>query len=131
MRIGAEVGHGHASGPPALRLHLDVGRLAAEQAGRGDQGERADVVYRLAVRAGEAVVTAQARQQQLIVQPAQRPHPVANLGGGQGLVGHVEAGHGHPPARGEHDRRRLGVAPDVELGRRGHVPPARRAAHDD
>src|SRR5690606_29696956 len=43
---------------------------------------------------------------------------------------HVQAVHGDRHPRGEQDRRRLGVVPDVELGDRGGVPGARRAAHE-
>src|SRR5215471_5136110 len=45
LRGSPEVGDRHARGPPARRLHLDPGWPAAEQAGLGDQRQRADVVH--------------------------------------------------------------------------------------
>ena len=47
----------------------------------------------------------------------------------QRLVGHVEPDHRHVEPAREHPVRRLGVGPDVELGRRRGVALADRAAH--
>src|SRR5262249_56142409 len=71
------------------------------------------------------------RPQQFLARPPHAAHPVLRLGRGRGLIRHVQPGHDHPPARAEHDRGGLGVAPYVELGRRGGVSPPSRAAHDD
>ena len=43
----------------------------------------------------------------------------------------VQADHRHVDAAGEHARGRLGIAPDVELGRRRDVALGDRAAHED
>ena len=64
-----------------------------------------------------------------------RPHPpgaaelVGVRVGDERLVGHVEADHRHVDPALEDAARRLGVGPDVELGRRRAVPLADRAAH--
>ena len=52
-----------------------------------------------------------------------------SLRGHQQLMRDVESGHGDVGARAEHDRRRLGVGPDVELGERCSVA-ERAAAHE-
>ena len=52
-------------------------------------------------------------------------------GAEQRLVRDVEADHGHVEAAREHGRRSLGVAPDVELGRRREVSLRDRASHQN
>jgi hypothetical protein len=67
---------------------------------------------------------------QQLGQPPEGPHPVQHGGGDRRGQGHVQAEHLHRPAGPEHDRGRLRVGEDVELGGGIVVAPGEGAAHD-
>ena len=131
------VDHRHAAGERAGGLDGDVAALRARTA---SGWVSASTAHGSCIGgAGDVVVAARCsvpREERRAGRRAPRPAGPAMardaldaLGRGQELVGHVETGHDQRAAVAEHDRRRLRVGPDVELGDRGAVA-ERAAAHD-
>ncbi len=134
LRAAPEIDDRPSATELRLELDLDVAEARLDETrpdhvrnGDGVVDRRSVPPVRLAVVAAEEVV-------QLGDEDADLARGAQTLGDRRaedGLVRHVEPDHRHVQPAREHALGRLGVGPDVELGRRRHVALGDRSAHHD
>ena len=122
-------------GSLGLDRHRD--RLGGEQIRTEQPGDGAGIVDRGALRAEAGRLARRHGVQEGREAPGRRPaaggQALGVAGGGERLVGDVEAVDGERAPAAEDDRRRVRIRVDVELRGRGHVAARPRGAahHDD
>ena len=130
----AQIAHRHPARVHPRQFHLDRGLDIADQLRRDIGNHRADVMDRGNRQAKDAVLPGEIEGHQIADDgghlPPACPQPRHIVRIEPGPAGDVVADHADREAAAEHDRRRLGVAGDVELRHRRDVAEARRASHD-
>ncbi len=128
-----QVHHGRPARVPAVEFHGHVRVHAGDQPRIDDPGDRDGVVHRGRGETPQPPVGAREEAEQFGADPpevrVQGLETGDDLGRREGLVGDVQAAHGHRYTAAEDDVRGLRVGVDVELGGRGPVPPVRGPAH--
>ena len=137
--MALDVHHGPTDRQLPARLDLDVQAPPRHDARIDEIGDAQRVVDRRAARRVERLdrlvrrdAALDERRRRDRRRGPRRAQPLAVRPGDQGTMGGVERDEREVAEAGpDDDAGRVGVGPDVELGRRGRVPGLVRAAHDD